>query len=98
MRPVWSEPASRDLRELVSYIARDSTQNAELVRTRISVELLGEMPYAGRPGRVSGTRERVVSRTPFILVYRIDPEQIVVLRVYRGARHPRKAPLFKLIS
>jgi toxin ParE1/3/4 len=71
MRPVWSEPASRDLRELVSYIARDSTQNAELVRTRIlkSVELLGEMPYAGRPGRVSGTRERVVSRTPFILVY-----------------------------
>jgi toxin ParE1/3/4 len=93
MRPVWSEPASRDLRELLSYIAKDSPQNAELVRTRIlkSVELLGELPYAGRIGRVVGTRERVVGRTPFILVYRIDPEQIAILRVYRGARKPPRS-------
>jgi toxin ParE1/3/4 len=88
MRPVWSGLASSDLLELLSYIANDSPQNAELVRKRIlkTVELLGEMPHAGRPGRIAGTRERVAGRTPFILVYRVEPEQIVILRVYRGSR------------
>jgi toxin ParE1/3/4 len=88
MKPVWSPRARRDLRELITYIAEDSPQNADLVNERISksVELLGDMPYAGRLGRIAGTHERVVSRTPFILVYRVDSEQVHILRVLRGAR------------
>jgi len=85
---VWSSRARRDLRELIQYIAEDSPQNAELVKTRISksIELLCTMPQAGRIGRVSGTHECVVSKTPYIVVYRISPIQIDIMRVLRGAR------------
>ena len=88
MKPIWSARARRDLRELLAHIAKDSDQNADLVNARIlkSVETLESMPNAGRPGRVSGTRERVVGRTSYILVYRIDSEQVHILRVLRGTR------------
>ena len=88
MKLIWSQRARRDLRELIAYIAEDSPQNAELVNARISksVELLCDMPYAGRTGRLPGTHERVVGRTPYILVYRIDSDQLYILRVLRGAR------------
>jgi plasmid stabilization system protein ParE len=39
-------------------------------RIQEAVEYLMEYPNIGRPGRVSGTRELVVSGTPFVVVYR----------------------------
>jgi toxin ParE1/3/4 len=88
MRVAWSRRAKQDLRELVAYIAEDSVQAAETVAGRIlkAAELLADMPRSGRIGRVPGTRERVVSRTPYILIYRIVSGRIRVLRVYHGAR------------
>lgn len=77
-----------DLEELAAYIANDSERTAALVESRIHEEaqLIAQFPFAGRRGRVAGTRERVVSRTPFILAYRIQSGTIRILRVYRGAR------------
>jgi toxin ParE1/3/4 len=88
VKPVWSLRATRDLRELITYIAEDSPKNAELVNSRIlkSVELLDGMPLCGREGRVPGTRELVVGRTPYIVVYQMDSDQPRILRIYRGAR------------
>jgi toxin ParE1/3/4 len=88
MKLAWSQQARRDLRELIAFIADDSPRNADLVNSRIlrSVELLAEMPHVGRPGRIPGTRERIVGKTPYILVYRIDADEIRILRVLRGAR------------
>jgi addiction module RelE/StbE family toxin len=78
----------RDLEELAAYIAQDSEQTAELVETRIheAARLLREVPAMGRPGRVKGTRELIVQRTSYILVYRIKSGTIRILRVFRGAR------------
>ena len=77
-----------DLEELAAHIAEESEQIAELVESRIHEEaaLLSRFPRAGRPGRVRGTRERVVLRTPYILVYRFHSRVVRVLRVFRGAR------------
>jgi len=88
MKAIWGRRAKRDLRELVIYIAEDSVQAAELVAARILrvAELLGEMPRAGRPGRVKGTREIVGLRTPYILVYRIATGRVRILRGYHAAR------------
>ncbi|MFB2897343.1 type II toxin-antitoxin system RelE/ParE family toxin [Aerosakkonemataceae cyanobacterium BLCC-F50] len=40
----------------------------------------------GRPGRIPGTKELVVTRTPFILPYRVQGEQIEILAVIHAAR------------
>jgi addiction module RelE/StbE family toxin len=85
---VWSKAAIHDLDEIAIYIAAESERDAEFVETRIQQEaqLLSRFPRSGRLGRVLGTRERVVGRTPFILVYRIVLAQVRILRVFRGAR------------
>jgi toxin ParE1/3/4 len=44
------------------------------------------LPNIGRPGRVPGTRELVVSGTPFVTVYRVESNVLWVLRVLHGAR------------
>ena len=88
MKLVWGARAKRDLRELVSYIAEDSIQAAEVVAGRIlnTAEVLAKMPRSGRHGRVPKTSERVVGRTPYILVYSIVSGQIRILRIYHAAR------------
>ena len=80
--------ARRDLHELIAYIAQDSVRTAELVSDRIwkAVAQLANAPRSGRAGRIAGTRELVVSRTPYIVVYRIRSRGLFILRLYRGAR------------
>ena len=93
MRLVWSKAAMRDLFELAVYIATDSERAAEYVEACVHEEakLLSRFPRSGRIGRVPGTRERVVSRTPYILAYRIVSGRIRILRVYHGSRQwPKK--------
>jgi toxin ParE1/3/4 len=51
-----------------------------------AVGRLGEYPAVGRPGRVTGTRELVVTGTPYIVVYRVEAAAVVVLRVLHGAQ------------
>ena len=48
------------------------------------LDLLEEHAYLGRPGRVDGTRELVVTQTSYLAVYRIDGEIIDVARVLHG--------------
>ena len=64
----WSRWARADRDEIFDYIETDSPQNAILVDQRIMDQIpkLGRFPNLGRPGRVDGTRELVIQRTPFI--------------------------------
>jgi toxin ParE1/3/4 len=85
----WSQFAADDLASLRAYIADDDPAAAQRVVLHIihSVEaLLTRQPRMGRPGRVTGTRELVVPRTPYIVPYRIRNNRLHVLRVYHGAR------------
>jgi addiction module RelE/StbE family toxin len=88
LRLIWSKAALRDLDEVAAYIANDSEQAAYAVAERIDKEakLLSRFPRSGRIGRIAGTRERIVGRTPYLLVYRISSGRIRILRVYHGAR------------
>ena len=85
----WSEEALDDLRNLQAYISVDNPFAAQkLVMTIVdSVETnLPDNPHIGRPGRVNGTRELVITNTSYIVPYRIQSGAIQVLRVYHGAR------------
>ncbi|MFZ5997874.1 MAG: type II toxin-antitoxin system RelE/ParE family toxin [Nitrospirota bacterium] len=84
----WTRPALNDLKEAGDFIALDSPRAAERMSKRIkeAVEYLVEHPNIGKPGRVSGTRELVISGTPFIVVYRITLPSIQILRILHHAR------------
>jgi toxin ParE1/3/4 len=89
MNILWSPEAIQDLISLRAYIAEDNPVAAEQIALQIlhSIEkLLPENPQMGRPGRVPGTRELVILRTPFIIPYRFSRDVIQILRVYHGAR------------
>jgi toxin ParE1/3/4 len=85
---VWSPQAINDLAALRAYIAEDNPAAAQRVVLNIigSIEQLVDHPQMGRAGRVLGTRELVVPRTPYIVPYRIRNNRLQVLRLYHGAR------------
>ncbi len=42
----------------------------------------------GRPGRIEGTRELIISHTPYIVIYRVK-EQVEILRIlHTSKRYP----------
>jgi toxin ParE1/3/4 len=89
MNPIWSREAIADLAALRAYIAQDDPAAARRVALHIirNVEtLLSNSPEMGRPGRIPGTRELVIPRTPYIVPYRLVGNSIQVLRVFHGAR------------
>jgi len=55
-------------------------------RIQECVESLLDFPAIGHPGRLFGTRELVVTGTPFIVVYWVRGSAIQVLRVLHHAR------------
>jgi toxin ParE1/3/4 len=84
----WKSLAEQDKAQIIDYLAEESPlaaieQGDEIER---QVERLVEHPKLGRPGRVRNTRELVINRTPYIVVYRLTPTTITILRVLHGAR------------
>ena len=72
MKPVWSPEAVADLIALRAYIEQEDPAAAQRVALHIArnVEtLLPNHPNMGRPGRVPGTRELVIPKTPYIVPY-----------------------------
>ena len=89
----WFSDAVSDLIEIHNYIANDKPGAARSAAERIKYEtsLLKENPGVGRPGRVEGTRELVVSGLPYIIPYRVKNNVIEILRVLHTARKwPKK--------
>lgn len=83
-----TKPASHDLEEIDRYIRQDNPIAALKIVERVldAIEYLSTYPSMGRPGRVPKTRELIISRTPFIVIYQIRQNMIFVLRILHGAR------------
>jgi toxin ParE1/3/4 len=86
MKVVWSRRAIRHLISLREHIEKDSEQGAAAIAKRIveAVDLLRSHPEIGRPGRVVGTRELVVSGTTYVIPYRIRRERLELIAVFHG--------------
>jgi len=48
--------------------------------------MLQNHPEAGRQGRVKNTRELIIVKTPYIVVYNILSDSLLILRILHGAR------------
>lgn len=85
---VWLGEALEDLKSIGDYIAQKNTNAAYhvLIRIKASADNLSHHPGIGRPGRVSGTREIVMSDLPYILVYQITDKGVRILAVMHTAR------------
>ena len=88
LKIVWSPQAREDLLSLISYVAADNPRAATELRNRMlsKIELLAKTPHTGRPGRVPGTKELVVDKTPYLIPYRCANERLEILRVYHSSR------------
>jgi toxin ParE1/3/4 len=89
MTPAWSPQAIDDLAALRAYIEQEDPAAGQRIALHIiqNIEtLLSRSPEIGRPGRVPGTRELVIPRTPYIVPYRVVGRTIQILRIFHGAR------------
>lgn len=88
MQVKWLRQALRNLDEEAAWIAQDSPKaSAEFIDHLLaSAALLTNHPHMGRPGRVPGTRELVITRFPYILPYRVRAQNVEILRVFHSAR------------
>jgi toxin ParE1/3/4 len=89
MRLTWRPQAALERSDAIDYIAEDNPSAAldQLDRIEEQVDTLLQQPRLGRPGRVKGTRELVISRTPFIIIYRLQgTRHIEILRLLHGAQ------------
>ncbi|MFD1104388.1 type II toxin-antitoxin system RelE/ParE family toxin [Sphingobium olei] len=88
MKLAWSQRAASDRLAIFLWIAEEDPRGAASVDERIeqAARRLIDFPDSGRPGRVEGTRELVVARTPYIAPYKVEGDTVRILRVIHGAR------------
>ena len=79
MRLHWSPDAVADRDATSDHIAADNPAAALATDTAITRHLgrLIRFPQSGRTGRVAGTRELVIPRSPFIAIYRLTAAEII---------------------
>ena len=84
----WTVFAVTDREAIFDFIEADNPRAAVSIDDRIEacVEGLARFPQRGRPGRIEGTRELVISGTPYIAAYCIEGKTVRILRVLHGAQ------------
>lgn len=80
----WTQTAKSDLYAILEFIADDNVSAAQRLKNTIDKDVndLLIFPTMGRLGRVSETRELVVSKY-YVIVYSICPDQntLKILRI-----------------
>ena len=80
--------AIQDLNAGYDYIYHENHIAAKQVIERIeqTIVYLQDQPFMGRKGRVMDTYEVVVPNTPFIIVYQVTSELLIVVSILHTAR------------
>jgi toxin ParE1/3/4 len=88
MQIKWLRRALRNLEQAYSYILKENPEAAQKVILRIQLvtSQLDNYPLMGRLGRIEGTRELVISSTPYIVIYRVKEESVEILRVLHTSK------------
>ncbi|MCM2458546.1 type II toxin-antitoxin system RelE/ParE family toxin [Rhizobium sp. CG4] len=88
----WTVRALRRLDEIGAYIEQDDPDAAARVVARIvaSVDMLAEMPAAGRIARIASTREVVLSDIPYIIPYRVRQDIEIITVMHASQKWPKR--------
>jgi toxin ParE1/3/4 len=93
VRIEWLPIAKRNREIQLAYISDRNPWAAIDMGDAIDAAVINLVnhPHLGRVGRIRGTRELVVSGTPYVIAYRVEPGAVVILRLLHGAqRWPAK--------
>jgi toxin ParE1/3/4 len=84
----WTEEAANDLEHIADYLLLHSPDRAQELIQRIydAPSSLLTLPNRGRPGKLPGTREHVLSPLPYVVVYAVRGEVVFVIRILHGAQ------------
>jgi toxin ParE1/3/4 len=89
---MWIESSAHavaDLEAISKYIEQDrDVEAANRVARAIyeAVQGLRTMPYRGRSGRIENTRELVMPRFRYLVIYRVFEARVLILNIVHGAR------------
>jgi len=85
----WLSTALENLKAICNYYVEQGVPEQSR-RTAISIvrtiDQLRSLPDMGRPGRVNGTRELVIARLPFVVIYRHKQGTVEILRILHTAQ------------
>ena len=88
----WARRAQHDLLDLEEFARqKPSLGNRIADALETACEQIISFPQSGRPGRVEGTREVVLSGSPYILAYKVQAAHITILAIIHGARRLPKS-------
>ena len=89
MRLRWTPAAANDLEPIGDYLEQHHPAFAQSTVVEIyqAILALRSTPYRGRAGREEGTRELVLPRLPYIVIYRVKDADIEILHIYHGAQN-----------
>ena len=80
----FTSEALADIENIHAYVAiRQTPARAYKVTSllRVAINRLLAFPSLGRPGRLDGTRELVVTRVPYVVIYIVRGDEVIVQRV-----------------
>lgn len=88
MKLVWTPRALAEIDAIFAYTAASDRNVAERLTFEMEARVarLADFPDMGRPGRVEGTREFVVSGTPYILPDRVRDGRVEILAALHASR------------
>jgi addiction module RelE/StbE family toxin len=91
MQVKWLRRALRNLEQARNYVFQDNPTAAQelILKIQNAANQLQNYPFMGKNGRVEGTKELIISNSPYILIYRIKEESVEVLRIlHTSKRYP----------
>jgi plasmid stabilization system protein ParE len=88
MRVRWLEEAEADRDAVEAYYGQYNLRAAVAAGDRIEevVNLLETFPNLGREGDIPGTREITVVSSKSVVVYRVEDDLVVILRIFHGGQ------------
>jgi len=91
MQVKWLKWALRNLEQARNYVFQDNPTAAQelILKIQNAANQLQKYPFMGKNGRVEGTKELIISNSPYILIYRVKEESVEVLRIlHTSKRYP----------
>ncbi|MFM6072819.1 MAG: type II toxin-antitoxin system RelE/ParE family toxin [Dolichospermum sp.] len=88
MQVKWLRQALRNLEQVRNYIIQDNPTAAQelIIKIQNAANQLEKYPFMGKSGRVEGTKELIISNSPYMIIYRVKEESVEVLRILHTSK------------